>query len=113
MESCGQGFRNGNLRLKVPASAIGQTSSEYGDILKCVAPRGEATMEIAPGAPVLPEDVALMRSALDEVVNILPAFQRTSAMRTKLASRILAAVAKGERDPIQLRISALLAPADE
>ena len=44
-------------------------------------------MEIAPGAPVLPEDVALMRSALDEVVNILPAFQRTSAMRTKLASR--------------------------
>jgi hypothetical protein len=55
----------------------------------------------------------LMRTALDEVVNVLPAFQRTSAMRTKLASRILAAAARGERDPVQLRISALLAPADE
>jgi len=70
-------------------------------------------MEIAPGPLVLPEDVALMRSALDEAVTILPTFQRTPAMRTKLASRIVAAVAKGERDPIQLRISALLAPADE
>jgi hypothetical protein len=70
-------------------------------------------MEIAPGAPFLPEDVALVRSALDEVVTILPVLQRTSAMRTKFASRIAAAVARGERDPIQLRISALLAPADE
>jgi hypothetical protein len=70
-------------------------------------------MEIASGAPLLPEDVALVRSALDEAVTILPVFQRTSAMRTKLASRIAAAVARGERDPIQLRISALLAPADE
>jgi hypothetical protein len=70
-------------------------------------------MEIAQGASFLPEDIALMHTALDEVVTILPVFQRTSAMRTKLASRILAAVAKGERDPVQLRISALLAPADE
>ena len=70
-------------------------------------------MEIAPGPAFLPEDVTLMRSALDEAVTILPAFQRTPAMRTKLASRIVAAIAKGERDPIQLRISALLAPADE
>ena len=70
-------------------------------------------MEIAPGPAFLPADIALMRSALDEAVTILPAFQRTPAMRTKLASRIVAAVAKGERDPIQLRISALLAPADE
>jgi hypothetical protein len=70
-------------------------------------------MEIAPGPAFPPEDVALMRSALDEAVTILPVFQRTPAMRTKLASRIVAAVAKGERDPIQLRIAALLAPADE
>jgi hypothetical protein len=70
-------------------------------------------MEIAPEAGFLPEDIALMRSALDEVVTILPVFQRTPAMKTKLASRIMAAVAKGERDPVQLRISALLAPADE
>jgi hypothetical protein len=70
-------------------------------------------MEIAPGALFLPEELVLMRSALNEAVTILPVFQRTPAMRAKLASRILAAVAKGERDPIQLRISALLAPADE
>ncbi len=70
-------------------------------------------MEIAPAALHRPEDEALMRSVLDEVVAILPLFQRTSTMKTKLASRILAAVAKGERDPVQLRISALLAPADE
>jgi hypothetical protein len=81
--------------------------------LNRVAPEKEATMEIAPGALFLPEDIVLMRSTLDEAVTILPVFQRTSAMRTRLASRIAAAVAKGERDPIQLRISALLAPADE
>jgi len=70
-------------------------------------------MEIAQGTDYLPEDVALMRTTLDEAVTILPVFRRTSAMRTKLASRILAAVAKGERDPVQLRISALLAPVDD
>jgi hypothetical protein len=73
----------------------------------------EATMEIAQEARFPPEDMALMRTALDEVLTILPVFQRTSTMKTKLASRILAAVTKGERDPVQLRISALLAPADE
>jgi len=73
----------------------------------------EATIEIAAGAPFLPEDIELMRTTLDEVVNILPALYRTPTMRTRLASRIRAAAAKGERDPVQLRISALLAPADE
>jgi hypothetical protein len=70
-------------------------------------------MEIAAGASFQPEDIELMRTALDEVVNILPVPNRTPAMRQRLASRILAAAAKGERDPVQLRISALLAPADE
>lgn len=70
-------------------------------------------MQIAAGAYFLPEDIELMQTTLDEVVTILPVPNRTPAMRTRLASRILAAAAKGERDPIQLRISALLAPADE
>ena len=70
-------------------------------------------MQIAAGALFLPEDIELMQATLDEVVTILPLPNRTPAMRTRLASRILAAAAKGERDPIQLRISALLAPADE
>jgi len=70
-------------------------------------------MEIAPAAAFPPADMALMRSALDEAMVILPVFQRTPTMKTRLASRIRAAVEKGERDPVQLRISAFLAPADE
>ena len=53
-----------------------------------------------------------MDSALDEVTIILPEFERTAAMKTKLASRILAAAAKGERDPNKLRIAALMEEMD-
>jgi len=45
---------------------------------------------------------------LDEAAIILPEAERTSPMKVKLASRILAAAAKGERDPNKLRIAALL-----
>jgi hypothetical protein len=54
-----------------------------------------------------PDEIKLMGSALDEVTIILPEM-RTAAMKAKLASRILAAAAKGERDPNKLRIAALL-----
>jgi hypothetical protein len=57
-------------------------------------------------------EVTLMRSALDEAVMILPEGKQTSAMKVKLASRILAAAAKGERDPNQLRTAALLEEMD-
>ena len=53
-----------------------------------------------------------MRSVLDEAAIILPKADRTSAMTAKLATRILAAAAKGERDPNRLRIAALLEEAD-
>jgi phenylpyruvate tautomerase PptA (4-oxalocrotonate tautomerase family) len=53
-----------------------------------------------------------MRSALDEAAITLPEAERTSAMKAKLASRILAAAAKGERDPNKLRIAALLEEMD-
>jgi len=68
---------------------------------------------IAEGALFVPEEIELMRTTLDEVVTLLPVPNRTPAMKNRLASRILAAAARGERDPIQLRICALLAPADE
>jgi len=55
-----------------------------------------------------PTEIKLMRSALDEAAIIQPKAERTSAMKAKLASRILAAAAKGERDPNRLRIAALL-----
>ena len=63
---------------------------------------------VALGTVFQPDEVKLMRSALDEAAIILPKAERTSAMKVKLASRILAAAAKGERDPNKLRIAALL-----
>jgi hypothetical protein len=59
-----------------------------------------------------PDEIKLMRSVLDEAAIILPKADRTSAMKAKLATRILAAAAKGERDPNRLRIAALLEEAD-
>ncbi len=59
-----------------------------------------------------PDEIKLMRSVLDEAAIILPKVERTSAKKAKLASRILAAAAKGERDPNRLRIAALLEEAD-
>ena len=70
-------------------------------------------MGIAEGTLFVPEEIELLQPTLDEVVTLLPVSNRTPAMRNRLASRIMAAAAKGERDPVQLRISALLAPADE
>jgi hypothetical protein len=62
--------------------------------------RGEARMEIARGTVYQPEDIALMKTVLDEAATILPVAKRTSTMKVKLAARILASAAKGERDPI-------------
>jgi hypothetical protein len=59
-----------------------------------------------------PDEIKLMRSALDEAAIILPKAERTSAMKAKLASRILAAAAKGERPTNRSRIAALLEVAD-
>jgi hypothetical protein len=67
---------------------------------------------VAPGTVFQPDEIKLMRSALDEAAIILPKAERTSTMKVKLASRILAAAAKGERDPNKLRIAALLEEED-
>jgi hypothetical protein len=67
---------------------------------------------VAPGAVFQPDEIKLMRSTLDEAATMLPQAKRTSAMKVQLASRILAAAAKGERDPVQLRIAALLEVVD-
>jgi len=70
-------------------------------------------MGVAEGALFVPEEIELLQTTLEEVVTMLPPPNLTPAMRNPLALRIMAAAAKGERDPVQLRISALLAPADE
>jgi hypothetical protein len=67
---------------------------------------------VALGRGYQPDEIKLMRSALDEAAITLPEAERTSAMKAKLASRILAAAAKGERDPNKLRIAALLEEMD-
>ena len=67
---------------------------------------------VALGTRYQPDEIKLMRSALDEAAITLPEAERTLAMKAKLASRILAAAAKGERDPNKLRIAALLEEMD-
>jgi hypothetical protein len=63
----------------------------------------------ATGAVFQPELIELMRAVLDNAAAILPEAKRTSTMKAEIASNILACAAKGERDPIALRMAALSA----
>jgi hypothetical protein len=60
------------------------------------------------GAVFQPELVELMKAVLDDAAATLPEAKRTSAMKAEIASQILACAARGERDPIKLKNSALL-----
>ena len=64
------------------------------------------------GAVFQPELMKLMRAVLDDATAILPEAKRTSTMKAEIASQILACAAKGERDPMVLKTSALLAIVD-
>jgi hypothetical protein len=66
----------------------------------------------SPGAVYHPDEIELMTAALDDVV-VLANGQRSSAVKVRFARRILASAAKGERNPVELRISALLGAADD
>ena len=61
------------------------------------------------GAVFQPELIELMKSVLEDATAMLPEADRTSATKAEIASHILARAAKGERDPIALKNSALLA----
>jgi len=50
-----------------------------------------------------------MRAVLDDATAMLPEEKRTSTMKAEIASHILACAAKGERDPMALKTTALLA----
>jgi hypothetical protein len=63
----------------------------------------------AHGAVFRPELIELMRAVLDDATAILPEAKRTSTTKAEIASNILACAAKGERDPIALRMAALSA----
>jgi hypothetical protein len=60
------------------------------------------------GSVFQPELIELMKAILDDAAATLPEANRTSAMKAEIASQILACAAKGERDPIKLKNSALL-----
>ena len=66
-------------------------------------------MEVARGAVYQPQDIALMKTVLDEAATIPPAAKRTSAMKAKLAARIWLAPLKSNT----AEIVALLDPADD
>jgi hypothetical protein len=68
----------------------------------------EATVKPT-GAVFPPELIELMKAVLDAATAMLPEAKRTSAMKAEIASQILACAATGERDPIALKNSALLA----
>jgi hypothetical protein len=61
------------------------------------------------GAVFQPELIELMKAILDEATMMLPEAKRTSAMKAEIASHILACAAKGERDPVVLKMNALAA----
>jgi hypothetical protein len=53
-----------------------------------------------------------MKAILDDATAMLPEAKRTSAIKAEIASHILAYAAKGERDPVALKMAALLAVVD-
>jgi hypothetical protein len=59
-----------------------------------------------------PERIELMKVVLDDATAMLPEAKRTSTMKAEIASHILASAAKGERDPMALKIAALSAIVD-
>jgi len=61
------------------------------------------------GACFRPELNQLMKTVLDDAAAMVPEAKRTSTMKAEIAAQILACAAKGERDPIALRNSALSA----
>jgi hypothetical protein len=59
-----------------------------------------------------PELIELMKVVLEDATATLPEAKRTPTIKTEIASRILACAAKGERDPITLKMAALSAMAE-
>jgi len=58
-----------------------------------------------------PEALKLLQSVLDEAWASLSPDERAKTSKTLVASRLLAAAAAGERDPLRLRIEAITAVA--
>ena len=55
-----------------------------------------------------PDELSLLGQILDQAVRSLPLSMRTPENRAAIAKNILACAATGERDPIELRLAALI-----
>jgi hypothetical protein len=55
-----------------------------------------------------PEDLSLLGTVFDQALASLPFAMRTRARRSEIAKNILASVAAGERDPIELELAAMV-----
>jgi hypothetical protein len=64
----------------------------------------EATMNTT-GASFQPEPIELMKAVFDDATATLPKAKHT--FKAEIASHVLACAAKGERDPIALKMAAL------
>lgn len=64
------------------------------------------------GAVFQPDLIELMQAVLDDATATLPQSKRTSAIKAEMASNILAGAAKGERNPVALKVRALLTVVD-
>ncbi len=64
------------------------------------------------GVVYQPEVIELMKAVLDDAAAMLPEAKRTSAVKAEIASHILASAARGERDPMALKLAALAAVID-
>jgi hypothetical protein len=53
-----------------------------------------------------PEELALLGRIFDRAVSSLPSTMKTSANRTQIAKNILTRAALGERDPLELELTA-------
>jgi hypothetical protein len=69
----------------------------------------EAIVSGVTGVSFDTETVQLMRLVLEETAARLPTHLRTSSVKIELAELILKAAARGERDPVRLRSTALIA----
>ena len=55
-----------------------------------------------------PEELSLLGQTLDQAVQSLPLNMRTPQNRAAIAKNILAVAVTGERDPIEIRLAALI-----
>ena len=57
-----------------------------------------------------PETLKVLRRALDQAWALLPDERKAVTFKADMADRILKRAAEGERDPVKLRVAALIVP---